>query len=86
MAERTHYPLTLTIVPRAAVALEWSWDGARVERAALERIAGQYVRLLEQLASGVSRVGDLTVADEPAAAVLASYDFAPVAGRIGSSP
>ncbi|HYS68452.1 MAG TPA: condensation domain-containing protein, partial [Paraburkholderia sp.] len=59
----THYPLALAIIPRRQmVALEWAWDGERIDRETVERIASQYEAVLAQMADGVQRrVGSLTL-------------------------
>jgi amino acid adenylation domain-containing protein len=48
--ERTHYPLTLGIVPGERIALEWSWDARRLPDATLDMLQRAYVELLTQLA------------------------------------
>ncbi|MDR5835727.1 non-ribosomal peptide synthetase [Caballeronia sp. LZ034LL] len=53
--ERTHYPLTLGIVPGERIALEWSWDARRLPDATLEQVRDAYVSLLRQIADAVSR-------------------------------
>ncbi|WP_322029496.1 non-ribosomal peptide synthetase [Paraburkholderia sp. J76] len=50
--ERTHYPLTLGIVPGETIALEWSWDAQRLPDATLDMVQHAYVSLLTQLAGG----------------------------------
>ncbi|WP_035476105.1 condensation domain-containing protein, partial [Burkholderia sp. WSM2230] len=57
----THYPLALAIIPRGqALALEWAWNGERIDRETVERIASQYEAVLMQMADGVGRrVGSL---------------------------
>ncbi|SDI91124.1 Phosphopantetheine attachment site, partial [Paraburkholderia phenazinium] len=52
----THYPLALAIIPRRqALSLEWAWDGERIDRETVERIASQYEAILAQMAEGVER-------------------------------
>ena len=48
--ERTHYPLTLGIVPGERIALEWSWDVQRIPETTLSTLQSAYVDLLAQLA------------------------------------
>ena len=48
--ERTHYPLTLGIVPGERIALEWSWDAERIPETTLSVLQSAYVDLLAQLA------------------------------------
>ncbi|WP_114811402.1 non-ribosomal peptide synthetase, partial [Paraburkholderia kururiensis] len=74
----THYPLALAIIPRAqTLALEWSWDGERIDRVTVERLATHYETVLQQLSEeGERRVGELELLprglDE---APLARYPF-----------
>jgi amino acid adenylation domain-containing protein/non-ribosomal peptide synthase protein (TIGR01720 family) len=60
-ADRTHYPLTLAVLPRGRLDLQWAWDGERFERASVERLAADYERILAQLAAGV--IGSLDVCE-----------------------
>ncbi|MGH8783403.1 amino acid adenylation domain-containing protein [Paraburkholderia sp.] len=84
--ERTHYPLTLTILPSNGLDLQWGWDSRRLERAQVEQLQQQYVALLEQLSepdNASRRVGDLAVprvAMRPVA--LPAYAFKPVHARV----
>ncbi len=47
-ADRTHYPLTLTVEAAVNIELEWEWDGARVDGARVEWLSKHYVEVLEQ--------------------------------------
>ncbi|KVE34334.1 non-ribosomal peptide synthetase [Burkholderia sp. BDU5] len=47
---RTHYPLTLMVVPKPTLRLEWEWNGLRLDASAVDRLARAYVELLTQLA------------------------------------
>ncbi|WP_175907566.1 non-ribosomal peptide synthetase, partial [Burkholderia seminalis] len=53
-ADRTHYPLTLAVLPRAQLDLQWSWDGERFDRATIDALAADYVQILAQLAHAVT--------------------------------
>ncbi|HYS64906.1 MAG TPA: condensation domain-containing protein, partial [Paraburkholderia sp.] len=61
--ERTHYPLTLTILPATRIELQWNWDSRRLERTQVEQLQRQYLALLDQLADDGERaprfVGEL---------------------------
>nr|WP_254220741.1 condensation domain-containing protein [Burkholderia glumae] len=48
--ERTHYPLTLGVLPGERIGLEWSWDASRLDAAALDALAAAYEAMLAQLA------------------------------------
>ena len=63
--ERTHYALTLGIVPGERIALEWSWDAERIPETTLSVLQSAYVDLLAQLA----RVQTLQTQDAPLAAL-----------------
>ncbi|WP_240656003.1 condensation domain-containing protein, partial [Paraburkholderia phosphatilytica] len=74
----THYPLALAIIPRDRnIALEWAWDGARIDRATVERLSAHYVEVLEQLAASdaTRRVGELTLSTGREAAPARRYAF-----------
>ncbi|MCX4160100.1 MULTISPECIES: non-ribosomal peptide synthetase [Paraburkholderia] len=81
--ERTHYPLTLTILPSNGLDLHWGWDNRRLERAQVEALQRQYVALLAQLSDDTPRwLGDLAVphdAMQPEA--LPAYTFKPMHAR-----
>lgn len=53
--ERTHYALTLGIVPGERIALEWSWDAARVPDALRTAFAQAYASLLGALSDAACR-------------------------------
>ncbi|TWS93706.1 non-ribosomal peptide synthetase, partial [Reyranella sp. CPCC 100927] len=77
--ERTHYPLTLSVMPDATVRLRWAWDGERVDRATVERLSQHYIRMLDALASNLENPLDdlsLTDADERRQVVVAWNDTA----------
>ena len=82
--ERTHYPLTLTIVPRADVSLLWAWDGQRLDRESVERLSRYYLAVLEQLAEDRERhVCEVVLADEAAVSQAdATYAFCSLTDRI----
>ncbi|WP_176048875.1 non-ribosomal peptide synthetase [Paraburkholderia kururiensis] len=74
----THYPLALAIIPRAqGLALEWSWDGARIDRTTVERLATHYETVLRQLAEdSARRVGELELLTRGSGeAALTRYPF-----------
>jgi amino acid adenylation domain-containing protein/non-ribosomal peptide synthase protein (TIGR01720 family) len=82
--ERTHYPLTLTIVPRADVSLLWAWDGQRLDRESVERLSRYYRSVLEQLAEDRERhVGEIVPTNEvPVSEASATYAFRSLTDRI----
>ncbi|MGK6317842.1 AMP-binding protein, partial [Neorhizobium sp. DT-125] len=85
--ERTHYPVTLAVLPHEAISLRWSRDSQRIGGDMLDRIAAHYLELLGQLASGNEgfsgiRLGDLALSSPPAGAAPTSYPFEPVTARI----
>ncbi|TWS93423.1 amino acid adenylation domain-containing protein, partial [Reyranella sp. CPCC 100927] len=84
--EQTHYLLTLAVLPEPAVELRWSWDRARLTRAALEQLSRHYVSVLEALVEGLDRrVGEIELSEAaPKAQPLAAYAFASVTARIGA--
>ncbi|MEI9936660.1 MAG: non-ribosomal peptide synthase/polyketide synthase [Pseudomonadota bacterium] len=47
-ADRTHYPLTLTIEVSSRIELEWEWDGQRVDRERVAWLSQHYLEVLEQ--------------------------------------
>jgi len=61
LVDRTHYPLTLTIVPNdAELKLEWAWDPEKVARSRVLALSEHYAEVLEQLAADGDRlVGDV---------------------------
>ena len=76
--ERTHYPLTLTILPATRIQLQWQWDSRRLAHAQMEQLQRHYLALLEQLADegecAPRFVGELAVRRSglPAEPLLAS--------------
>jgi amino acid adenylation domain-containing protein len=84
-ADRTHYPLTLAVLPRGQLDLQWAWDGERFERATIERLAADYERVLTQLASAVlggNRVRDRV--DPPQIARLGDIELS--GSALGTQP
>ncbi|MDQ1081787.1 non-ribosomal peptide synthetase [Pseudoroseomonas cervicalis] len=55
LAERTHYPLALAISGDEDIHLAWGWKTERADFAEIERLATQYVSLLEQFAASLDR-------------------------------
>jgi amino acid adenylation domain-containing protein/non-ribosomal peptide synthase protein (TIGR01720 family) len=84
--ERTHYPLTLTVVPRVELSLLWAFDGERLDRDTVERLSHHYHAVLEQLADDRERyVGEIALSDEaPAAREMATYGFRSLTDRIAA--
>ncbi|RQU99200.1 amino acid adenylation domain-containing protein, partial [Burkholderia cenocepacia] len=91
---RTHYPLTLMVVPKPTLRLEWEWDGLRLDAGAVDRLARAYVDLLTQLAQhGASdRAAASTTlrtfvpgASVRSALPLADHVFVPVAQRVADT-
>ncbi|SDR22076.1 non-ribosomal peptide synthase domain TIGR01720/amino acid adenylation domain-containing protein [Paraburkholderia fungorum] len=97
-ADRTHYPLTLAVLPRERLDLQWAWDGERVGRASVERLAADYERVLTQLASAVldvgrdtndaarvARIGDIALSSDTFdTQPQRVYDFDPVMPRFNA--
>ncbi|MFT4065906.1 amino acid adenylation domain-containing protein [Paraburkholderia sp.] len=86
--ERTHYPLTLGIVPGERIALEWSWDAQRLPDATIDTLQRAYVSLLAQLAQGDTHsasLGTLRVAGREtvrgAASGAAGHPYRPFVAR-----
>ncbi|WP_413657759.1 amino acid adenylation domain-containing protein [Paraburkholderia phenoliruptrix] len=73
----THYPLALAIIPRGRTfALEWAWNGERIDRDTVETIASQYEAMLTQMTDGVQkRVGALVLPMQREAKPLQKYPF-----------
>ncbi|MGQ3028072.1 MAG: amino acid adenylation domain-containing protein, partial [Ferrovibrionaceae bacterium] len=85
IAERTHYPLTLTISP-APLALDWAWDGERLERGDVELITGHYLDLLDELArEGDPALGAIGLSAPEAVSEPFDYQFVPVHHRLSPS-
>ncbi len=85
LTDRTHYPLSLTVLPRTGLELEWDWDGERVAREAVERLSDHYVEILEALSragDGV-RLGAIGL-DVGAPARPVTYAFVPVPERLAA--
>jgi len=60
--ERTHYPLTLGVLPGERIGLEWSWDTAKISASAVDILARAYAQVLAQLAeSGTTSLAALRV-------------------------
>ena len=82
--ERTHYPLTLTVMPRGGLRLAWEWDGDRVDRDSVACLSEDYVGVLEALAeAGERRIAEI-VPRMPAPAPLVSYPFRSVMERVAA--
>ncbi len=66
--ERTHYPLTITIVPSEELSLRVGYDARRFDGATIDRLLGHLRTLLEGLAAGLDRrleeLSMLTVAEQ----------------------
>ncbi|MCW8061226.1 amino acid adenylation domain-containing protein, partial [Agrobacterium tumefaciens] len=45
-AEKTHYPLTITVAPGGAVEIKWSWDGQRIDAYTIGQLEEHYRNLL----------------------------------------
>ncbi|MGL1525928.1 hypothetical protein ACSTH9_23335, partial [Vibrio parahaemolyticus] len=58
---RTHYPLSVVIEPAQGLAIRWTWDGTRLDRAAVECLSAHYRAVLDLM----------TVADDPALGTIA---------------
>jgi len=84
MVERTHYALTLAVIPGHALELKWSRDGERIGGRNVEHLSTRYIEILEHLVeTGDRRLGDLALTTAGAAAPApASYPFRPVVERI----
>jgi non-ribosomal peptide synthetase component F len=58
--ERTHYPLTVTVVPGNELEIKIGFDARRFDPAAIERILGRMCLILEAMAANpVGRLADL---------------------------
>ncbi|ACR31379.1 non-ribosomal peptide synthetase [Burkholderia glumae] len=87
--ERTHYPLTLGVLPGERIGLEWSWDASRLDAAALDALAAAYEAMLAQLArpelTTLAALRAAVPADGPAglagAAVAVPHPYRPVTAR-----
>ncbi|MFM0117056.1 amino acid adenylation domain-containing protein, partial [Paraburkholderia nemoris] len=84
----THYPLTLSILPREGIEIEWSWNTGLFDASTIERVSGHYVELLEQMcASGERRLCELSMgagAGAESAAQRAAYAYMPTVARFES--
>ncbi|MFM0191412.1 amino acid adenylation domain-containing protein, partial [Paraburkholderia nemoris] len=89
--ERTHYPLTLTIVPRGTITLHWAWRAARFAPVNVEAVARHFVELLTRFTEQSDPVL-ASIALAPVHAVAASFvqeildtvSFTPVHRRIAN--
>ncbi|WP_070105668.1 non-ribosomal peptide synthetase [Burkholderia plantarii] len=83
--ERTHYPLTLGVLPGERIGLEWSWDASRLDEATLDALAAAYEAMLAQLARPEATTLAALRASGPAgvagAAVAEPHPYRPVAAR-----
>ncbi|WP_218575082.1 non-ribosomal peptide synthetase [Reyranella sp. CPCC 100927] len=84
--ERTHYPLTLSVMPDATMRLRWAWDGERLDRATVERLSQHYIRMLGALAEGLEKpVGAISLGEAaPSVRSLTAYAFTPVTAQIAA--
>src|SRR5690606_34440305 len=58
--ERTHYPMTLKVLPGETVELDLSIDLARIDAAAAQRVLSHVVTLLEAMAAHPqARLGEI---------------------------
>ncbi|MFM0205991.1 amino acid adenylation domain-containing protein, partial [Paraburkholderia sediminicola] len=84
----THYPLTLSILPREGIEIEWSWNTALFDASTIERVSGHYVELLEQMcALGERRLCELSMgagAGAASAVQRVSYTYDPTVMRFES--
>ncbi|WP_175055075.1 non-ribosomal peptide synthetase, partial [Paraburkholderia sediminicola] len=87
--ERTHYPLTLTIVPRGAITLHWAWRAARFAPANVEAVSRHFVELLarftepeDPLLASIALAPVHAVAASPVQEALDTVCFTPVHRRI----
>ncbi|MFM0268813.1 amino acid adenylation domain-containing protein, partial [Paraburkholderia sediminicola] len=87
--ERTHYPLTLTIVPRGAITLHWAWRAARFAPANVEAVTRHFVELLtrfteppDPLLASIALAPVHAVAASPVQETLDAASFTPVQRRI----
>ena len=59
--ERTHYPITVTVLPRTALEIRISFDADRFDPRTIERMLGHFRTLLEAMAAEPEgRIADLT--------------------------
>ncbi|MGW2782764.1 amino acid adenylation domain-containing protein [Streptomyces populi] len=77
MAERTSFPLTLTVAPGDRLSLQLGYDEDRFDADAIGRMLGHYRTLLTELAAPPARVGDLTVVGPAERAALAAQAAGP---------
>ncbi|MHC1548040.1 amino acid adenylation domain-containing protein [Phyllobacterium sp. K27] len=84
-AEKTHYPLTVTVVPGGAVEIKWSWDGQRFDDDAIGQIGTDYAEILTSLAEALDVGQPLRTVRpkvEAPQAPLADHPFRAVIDRI----
>ncbi|MFM0598518.1 condensation domain-containing protein, partial [Paraburkholderia dilworthii] len=81
----THYPLTLSILPREGVEIEWSWNAALFDASTIERLSGHYVGLLGQICeAGERRLCELSMNEGAGASSVAqrvAYPYASTVSR-----
>ncbi|WP_035559561.1 non-ribosomal peptide synthetase [Burkholderia sp. 9120] len=85
--ERTHVPLTLSVMPDARIGLRWSAESTRVDRATIERLDAHFLELLTQIAAhGDPLLRTLTLASTLAhvAAPRETFAFESVLERIAA--
>ncbi|RAS35359.1 non-ribosomal peptide synthase protein (TIGR01720 family)/amino acid adenylation domain-containing protein [Paraburkholderia bryophila] len=81
----THYPLTLSILPREGVEIEWSWNAALFDASTIERLSSHYVSLLRQICeAGERRLCELSMDEGAGASSVAqrvAYPYASTVSR-----
>jgi amino acid adenylation domain-containing protein/non-ribosomal peptide synthase protein (TIGR01720 family) len=84
MRDRTHFPLTLAVLPRENLQIEWEWDGERIDRVSVDRLSQHYLEILSALCvGGERRLGEVALS-APAAVAPVAYDFVPVTARLAA--
>ncbi|MGQ3075663.1 MAG: amino acid adenylation domain-containing protein, partial [Ferrovibrionaceae bacterium] len=83
---RTHYPLSVVIEPAQGLAIRWTWDGTRLDRAMVESLSRHYLAALERLALADDPALGSIALDAPAAAMATPCAFQPVIARIAAVP
>jgi amino acid adenylation domain-containing protein len=79
----THYPLAVSVIPRGRLAIEWAWDGARIDRATVETLAAQYEALLARIVEdGARRVGELALPETARVQEARVYGFGSLADSL----
>ena len=74
IVEQTHYPITVTVVPGRRLGLRIGFDEMRYERATVEQMGKHLVRILQLIATDVSRTfAETTVLDEAEHDAIVSF-------------